>query len=240
MRRLFSVFLVLLLAFVPAQASLTFAGGTNTDVINHGSASGLDNLATWTALFWAKPTALGTDDFWLGLKVQGRINTGFGDGSIVSVGRSRATVSDGRDSVTGVLVVNVENFLAVTYDSGATPRFHIYRGDRTTAPAEVSYGFTQNGSGALVDDSASNLLVGNDGTRSFQGNMSKFMFCNSTFALGQIRQQWMRFVPVAGCQIYSEYGFNGTGTQPDWSGNLNTGAVTAATVGDHAPLPQPF
>ena len=35
-------------------------------------------------------------------------------------------------------------------------------------------------------------------------------------------------------------GYNGTGTQPDWSGNANSCTVSGATLSNHAPIGAPF
>jgi len=66
------------------------------------------------------------------------------------------------------------------------------------------------------------------------------MYFDRALSLGEIRS--LQFHPrvLSGCVLYSHYGFNGTGTQPDWSGKGNSGTVTGATVSNHVPLGSPF
>lgn len=129
-----------------------------------------------------------------------------------------------------------------TTAGGAGEVVNIYLGDLSTVPTECTYGTATDGSGTVTDDSAANLWVGNNpgGTLAWQGRIAGVHFCDRVLTLGEIQRQWMRFDANANSRIISHLGFNGTGTQPDWSGSGNPGTVTGATVANHVPSGAPF
>ena len=134
-------------------------------------------------------------------------------------------------------------FVAGVIELGSMPRLLI--GDLTTIPTEPSAYTTQNnGAGPIISDAAQNLFVGagRDFGASFRfgGDVATIHIVGANLTNAQIIKQWMRPQIIASTVLFTHYGFNGTGTQPDWSGNNNSGAVTGATVADHVPLGPPF
>ena len=222
----------------PAQAALTFGAGT-TDVANHGSATSIDQVTTATQLMWIYPTTLTSGRrLW---EKHGSLGHFFalqgttGDLTFVWNGTSLTQYTT---TSTPLATLNKWYFVASTYTS-ATGVAQIYTGTLTSAAVESAYQTTTAGSGPS-DDSAGSLWVGNadaaDTQRVFQGSIGSFMMVNRVLTLGEIRS--LQFNPrvVNGTLVFTMYGFNGTGKQPDWSGNGNAGTVTGATVSANVPL----
>ena len=131
------------------------------------------------------------------------------------------------------------NCVAMTWDLGAAAGelVNIYRGTLTVALTECTYGTVTDGSGTAGDDSAAPLTIAGDGTNTgCPGDYAVYMVCNTVLTLGQLRA-W-QFSPrrMTTAVDFKHLGFNGTGTQPDWSGTGNPGTVTSMTVAPHVPL----
>ena len=103
---------------------------------------------------------------------------------------------------------------------------------------EVTYGFRNVGAGASTADAGEVLTIGNTNglNVSYQGDIGLFMMHNKRMTLGELRQQQFRTHPVSGTVVFNILGYNGTGTQPDLSGNFNSGAVTGASQTEHVPV----
>ena len=128
--------------------------------------------------------------------------------------------------------LNAWAFTVMTYDE--TNGINIYNGTLTVAAAIASYTTQTIGSGATVDVNGP-MGYGNEGDTTFalayEGRIAFFGMWNRVLTLGEIiQQQWKPHV-TSGCVVFQYPGSNGTGTQPDWSGNNNSGVVTGATVG---------
>lgn len=155
-------------------------------------------------------------------------------------GNFAASVVNATATSTGVsLALNTWYCLGMTFDPNAAQQIHLFVGSLTALMAEVAYA---GGSTNIVGTSASlaDLTIGNwSGTGlAFQGRIAHAAQFNRVLTLAE-QQQW-QFRPArpltSGCVFLAIPGLVGTGTQPDYSGNGNTGAVTGATVGDHVPL----
>ena len=236
MKRLFSICLVLLLSFVPMQAALDFSG---TDDVDHGSAATLDQQSVWTKMFWLKATTLSDNNrIWGKGDPAHTISLTISPATELVANVRRGTGEDLYVTNNASLVTGTEYFLAISFDSAsaANERFNVYLGTLVTPPVELTYVTTDEGSGIVGDDSAQNYVIGPtwEGPISWHGNWNRLL------TLGEITTQWFRPHPTADNVIFTHYGFAGTGTQPDWSGNGNSGTVTGATVAEHVPLPQPF
>ena len=96
------------------------------------------------------------------------------------------------------------------------------------------------GSGTYGSDAAEDACIGNkanDGTP-FIGRIAVTLLWNRALTLGELIDQQYNPHATSGCVGY--WWLHGTGTQPDLSGNANTGTVTGCAVADHVPLRPPF
>jgi hypothetical protein len=214
-----------------------------TDVVNHGSDSSLDDLSSFTLAFWAMPDALASNNALWGKLTNTSANNRFvaSDG----LGNLRFFIlgSANWDYRTNDTPVSTGNwyYIAVTFDAGVSPDVAIYVGSPTSILSESAYTTSTDGS-AKVADSNNNLHIGNNGNAAncWDGKIATAQIWNRALTLGELQAQQFRPRVTNGCVLYTHYGFNGTGTQPDWSGNGNSGTVTGATVSDHVPLAPPF
>lgn len=220
-------------------------GAATSDRVDHGSAASLDNLDPFTMMMWLRVTSLTANRRFH--EKNAAVNRSF-----LSGGTGNISVDRGRSGGTAIyvtndtpLTLNAWQLLAFTFDTGAGAGevINIYMGDLTTLAVESTYGSTADGSGAISTDAAGNLVVGNRSStfnRAFPGDIAVVTYVNAVLSLNQIRDWQFRPRQLVNSVLYSHYGFNGTGTQPDWSGNGNSGTVTGATVADHVPLGPAF
>lgn len=217
-----------------------------TDVVNHGSDTSLDDLSAVTRMFWIKPDVFASNDSIWGKK-QGSINQRFaindGSGNLrIFMDLSVATISYITSSL--ALSTGSWHFVSYTFDNAGSTgsRTHIYIGGVSTVAAEPTYSLTDDGGGTYTADAAANYYVGNNGNiaNSFDGKIAWHGCWNRVLPLSEILAQQFRPHVTSGCVLFCHYGFNGTGSQADWSGNGNAGTVTGATVADHVSLGPPF
>jgi hypothetical protein len=228
--------------------ALTFGAGT-ADRVSHGSAASLDNLPSstdgMTVLQWVYVTTR-TDTRKLSSKGRGTAGVGWQLGLSGTTGNlqmlcERATTDAFRITSDTPVAANTWTFVAADAKTSASPVTHIYTGTLTTIAVESSYGTDQDGSGSYGADAARDFMGGNiDNTTpnlALQGRIAWIGLWNRVLSLGEIQDQ--QFYPhvTSGCVLFSHYGYNGTSTQPDWSGNGNSGTVTSATLTpDHVPI----
>jgi len=219
---------------------------TDANKVDFGSAANLDNLDPFTFWGWIRPTSL-VDNTKIYAKHTTNINHRFrltGTTGNMSFFRLRAGGQLHYRTDDDPLSVNNWNFVAVTFDTAnaAGELVNIYTGGLTALAAESTYNLTDDFSGALDDDSAENFVVGNGpgSTSAFIGDIAVFGFIARELTLDELIS--LQFNPrvVADTRVFSHLGFNGTGTQPDWSGNGSDGTVTGTTIVDHVPLVSPF
>lgn len=224
-----------------AALDLTTAG------INHGSAASLDDLTAFTFLIliradataqncglFGKGTAAGSNRRSLELRTSVTASAIF---CIID----GATTDHTAESVTNAYAQDVWTWIAATWAGGDTaPK--IFTGTLTSLLAEVSYSATNNGSGAPSSNAANDQLVGafGGGTGVLNGRAAVAMIWNRELTLQELQAQQFRPHRTSGCVLYTRYGYDGTGTQRDFSGNGNTGTTSGASVVDGAPLPPPF
>lgn len=231
-----------------ALAALTF-GAATTDVVNHGSDASLDNLNPFTWAAWIFPTTLTNARIILSKATAGSVGKQFavnGTAGDVSVRVNRPTDTVYITNDTPLATTSKWYFIAATFDSaGAAGQVvNIYVGDLTTSLAERAYGTATDGSGTpdaeeTVSFAAGNLTPATPATP-LQGRIAWAGVWNRGLSLGELQQQQFRPHKTSGNVLFTHYGFNGTGTQPDWSGTGNSGTVTGATQSDHVPLGAPF
>lgn len=219
-------------------------GAASSDRVDHGNIAAAPTA--FTILHWANPNSVATASKRLAAKggTTGFINYGMGLTSNIDHLRltiDYSTTDALADSVAGVIETNKWQFFAGSFDGTNAPK--LYKGTLTTTVAEVTYSATPVAPvGTRVAEGVSALYLGNDSafTRSFAGSIHFFAWWNRVLTLGEIQEQQFRPHRTSGCILLSFPGFNGTGTQPDWSGSSHSGTVTGATVTAGAPLPAPF
>ena len=236
-RVLLSALMVLVLAF-PVPGALNFNG--TTDQVDFGSAASLDDMMPVTFMFIYRPTTLDTTFRYLWWKLgTGRSYITHHD-SDLEFARIYSGTNAFATSTGDILSAN-NWYVTFLVDGGAAVATRIYHAQLGSALAEVSYGIQDTPTGTLTTDAAGSVLVGfRDSTRRFIGDIAVVAVWEEAFSLDQCIAQYWRVSMTANSQLYSHLGFNGTGTQADWSGKANGGTVTGTTVTSHAPIPQPF
>lgn len=246
--RLVAILIVLLIPQV-AGAALDFTGG-DTDKVNHGSSAATDNIPQGTIIVWIKFDVLtGLRGFFSKLNDAFSIGPHFyhpgADATLFRITVPRATTNQQAATATGALTTNTWYFLAGTWDiTNGGPK--VYKGTATTTVQDVTLAGAEtfDGSGTQSDDNAASWMGGNltqTGSQSVDAQIARVYLFNRDLSLEELRLQQFQGPPVvSGALVYSEYGFNGTGTQADWSGKLNNGTVTGAGFAPHAPLRAPF
>ncbi len=226
--------------------SLTF-GALTSDRVNLGSGTSIDNLNPFTWFMWIKPTTITANRVLCCKGLTGTnqkfLNISDASGNLsVTVARTSNTVytsNSGPLSAAGTWYC-----VAVVFDStaGAGNLIHIYTGTLTSILAEVTYGTKTAGSGSVTADASSNFFWGNRSNfdAALQGDFAIGMIFNRALSLGELKEQQFNPTSVSGCVAYNILGWNGTGSQPDWSGNGNPGTVIGATTSTHVPLGSPF
>ncbi len=228
--------------------ALTF-GANLTDRVNIGSAAVIDNLNPFTWFMWLNANTITASRVFAckGLSGTNQKLCGFSGGSgnvIVQV--TRASVSTQYiTNTTPLSSTGTWYCLAVTFDSGAAAGqvVNIYTGTLTSPLTEATYGTATDGSGGVSSDASSNFFWGNRSNFDlpFQGDIAIGMIFNRALSLGELKSLQWRPRMISGCVDFQILGYNGTGSQPDWSGNGNAGTVTGATQSaTHVPLPPPF
>ncbi len=231
--------------------SLLF-GGATSDRVSIAAAASINDLDPFTYLLWLYPTATTNarrifqkalvGDTPGGYKFARLNGTGGTSGNIEFTIKRATTdatrITNDRPLNAGL---NAWVFLACGFAS-SVPEMHVWTGSLTALATENTYGTTNNGAGAVTGDNASDLVAGNYVTanQAFPGRIAVFAVFNRLLTLAEIRSWQFRPRKIDGCVLFYELGFNGTATQPDWSGNGNAGTVTGATIAAHVPLGPPF
>lgn len=221
--------------------ALTLTTGS-TDHIDHGTALG--NWTAASACGWYYPTSLTTfDTFWYlitgGFQTPSASIRSSVELAIAWKGTSNLLYITNNASLT----TNKWWFIGWTVDTslGATLKVKIYLGDLTTRPTARTFGTTTEGA-TYNSNSGGTFTTGDNASasQSFAGDVAGLMvWPGVTLTEAQIQQHWHRFIPqVAGCKLFTHYGLvaDAASTQPDWSGNGNTGTPTGAVLASHPPL----
>lgn len=226
--------------------SLTFTNAT-TDKVTIAAATSINALQQITILTWLYPTGFASNQFILAKRTD--VNAGWGhriNDSSGNVYVNKPTGSAGSSAITNnaPLTVNAWNFIAATGSNDVSSNnCAIYTGNLTTLAAEATYGTrVDRAAASAFDDSGWPLYIGgrNSASQSFAGRIGVQALFNRVLSLEEI-QSW-QFNPrmLPGCVGLWLLGDNGTGTQPDYSGNGNSGTVTGATQSDNPPLRRRF
>lgn len=219
--------------------ALNFGGGSSQRVEVAASAS-VDNFSAFTLVLWVRWAANTANRglFTKGVTFEKDVRTRFNNGNQLNLIVKRAT-TEAEALSANVTAGNTLHYLAFTFDETDGPR--IFRGTLTEAVAELSYSIRAVGSGATTADDTSEIRIGNIfQANSWNGDISSVQYINRRLTLGELRMLQFHPCVVTGSVIHHIYGYNGTGAQPDWSGNGNHGAVTGATIAAHVPLRPAF
>lgn len=230
--------------------SLSFTLGS-TNRVNVGQASTLDNLpagGAMTLMLWIYRTSDGTNQTIIakdGSFTQGwnfTVINDNGEGTMLFfVWRSTNSEAKSNSTAANRIPLNAWTCVGVVFEEAAGQRIKFFIGSLTTTITEVSgYTGVVNGSGTPGDDGSIDLYIGNivrSGTTYAPGaRIGPTAVFNRVLSVGEM-QAWQHDPKMmAGCVGLWNLGDNGTGTQPDYSGNGNAGAVTGATQSDNPPL----
>jgi hypothetical protein len=234
--------LLALLQLVTPCYGATTLGATTNDRFTRVQNSTINDFTAFTMMAWVRPTSFpsgGRRIFHKGDTVSNlkTINWNVNGGANVEV--FRATTQAQTTTANSTFTTNTWQCIAVTYDE--TNGALIYRGTLTTALTQASYtgGGPSIGAGATNTDSAGNLSWGNlpSGGAAFAGQLGFGIYINGVKTLGEM-QTW-QFHPqnMTNTAVFVAFGLNGTGNQPDLSGNGNQ-VIAAGTITlfDHVPL----
>lgn len=188
----------------------TVAGGTAYCVINKHDGTAGDGF-----LMFRPGGAVGPDDWWFI--------------------RNRATTDTSVQSNGNIISTNRWEWICVMDSDGVAP--DLLHGTLAARAAAPTYGTRTTGSGATAGESDRDLWIGNsDGTQPHQGRIGLVQIFNRRLTPAEALLHQYRPHVSNGCVLFLAPGSNGVGTQADWSGNANNGAVTGATVVDPLPL----
>lgn len=220
--------------------ALTF-GGATTDVVTVAAHASINTLAARTVLAWLFPTSLASTKGFGGKgSAGGNMQCAVRTTGDVDFAISRSGGLANYRTATGLITANTWYCIGLTYDAGATPSMHIYTGSLTAVLAEApSYTISTNGSGGTNSDASSGLLWGNIHSLNIAlvGRIAIVAYFNRVLSLGEMIRWQFKPQMMSGCVNLLQVGYNGTGTQPDLSGNANSGTVTGATLTpNHVPL----
>jgi hypothetical protein len=241
------IILLIGLLILPLQtkASLLFTDG-GSEKVDHGNTGTDPTISTFYA--WVYPTSC-TAQRSIIRKIDPSLLGNYALATAVTCGIrftvDYATTDADARGQNNDFTINNWWFVAVTFDGVTAPKLYI--GNLTTPVHEIaSYSISTAPSGARVTDGGARTIIGNldNGgvvNAGFQGRIAVANFIQgSVLSLGQLKQHQFNPHAEAGSRIFTWYGFNGTGTQPDWSGNKNNGTVTGAKIAPNVPIAAPF
>jgi hypothetical protein len=219
---------------------------TNSDKVNCGHATSLANFDLFTFCLWMKWD--GTDQFKYVVNKEGGNgweswfnDSGLGGGVVANIytaagASTRAHVI----SNDNLFTANVWTFLAVSLDSSTVSNNKVYRGTLTSLLSDQTKDATRASTNPKGDDSASDFLIANYpfvATYSWAGQMAYATLYNRVLTLGELKQIQFGLLPLSGCVVNIQLGWNGLGIQPDWSGQKNNGTLVGSpTVAPHVPI----
>lgn len=245
--------IILILGFFllfPTAIKAALLMDANNEQVNVGTMGSWDPTV-FTVWGWIYPTALSAQQgiFQKGntaspfQRVNARVtNTTGGDFIVLKTG----TTNLGYRVVPSPFTTNSWQFFAVTMDTGAGTgaKVKVYRGTLSAAPVASTMSVDNEGAGLHSHSTYSMFLGVSADDEPCLCRLANVAFIdNVVLSANQIKTLWMSrgTIPAFGTRRgYWELGFNGTSTQPDWSGNGYNGTVTGATVVPHVPLRPPF
>jgi hypothetical protein len=206
--------------------------------VNHGSASDIDSIAVGTVLYILRPSVVNASHhiFRKGIATFSRLI--IDSAGHIEFGKHRTTTNLLIVTSSTPATANVWQAIAASWNlSGANGNQHLYHANLGSAITEQAYTTQQVGSGTH-DDSASDWNVGcrlDTGAAAFRGEIARQQVWDRQLSLSEINTAVYEY--LSGSLMHSEYGYNGVGTQVDYSGKGHAGTVTGATEAtSHAPV----
>jgi hypothetical protein len=222
----------------------------NGERINFGSATELDDLSAFTVIMWVYVNTLSTYDYLGGKNSASNDQIRLQIADVSTNGQIAAQVG-----YTGVNCFYASDYvvpsgqwsyIAWAFDDGASANdfFRLYWGDLDTLATSRTITYNDDPTGSRNSDAAESWCVGDplySGVDPVDSNHALFALYDKRLSTEEIQKQQFCLAPVVALSnlvIFSELGLmGGTGTQPDLSGEDNTGSVSSATKADHVPLP---
>jgi hypothetical protein len=216
------------------------------DIIDCQSPATLDNVNTGTLFAWIYPDSVGEGGY-------GTIffcSTSGADGGRRIWGRTLGTNTVdayfNTDTASGYAVTTDNTIttgawqcVASTYSNAGVPdrKPRIYRGLPTTAIAECSYTTQTAATGTIASDAALDKTIGacHSGAQTFDGKIAHVALYNVKLTLNELISLQFGEIITAGLIGYWPL-WGVASPEPDLSGNVNSGTVTGALLGNHAPL----
>lgn len=255
MKKFFSLFIIVCLLTLPmrASAALSFKG-LSGDRVEDVKGTAVTNLGTFTILAWVYATTVtGNTSIWAAPDTASqvsacgmRVNDTSGNIRFSCLQTTTGTSYITNDSP---VAANTWTFVAGSYDQSATPRHKTYAGTLNSLATLRTNATASDGSGTkTTEDGTGGPLWGNRNlagfTSGWAGSIAVAMVYNRVLTQNEIRS--LQFFPrcMSGCVTYHWFGFNGTGTQTDYSGKKVSGTVTGALMAtstkSQVPLRSPF
>ena len=243
-------FLLCALACVLTLAPTTQASllcSASLDRIDHGSAASLDDITAGffcAAIYVTDWTDTGPQMIFQKNGVNYTLWVDGFDGSLFfQIGRATTSLEiiASPSQLGSHWVVNNWLTACVVWDAaGADTAQHFYTGSPSVSLVEPgTYTLRRSGSGTVTSNAANNLTVGGGASANqhLKGRVAWAMLGNSVKTLAQLESLRSRpFRYDTSVVLFTQYGWAGTGTQPDLSGNVNNGTVTGSSVAPHAPI----
>ena len=240
--------------------SLHVDSSAASQYIDCGSAAAIDDWTACSIVAWCRATSLATlDDIRrigaktstipLGKELQHAYHSSGIAQDCLRFRVNRATAVANAESVANTVVANEWMFAAGVYDEASGPQ--IYKGTLTALVAEVAYSSGPTvGSGATSSDADGPLrwgqrpIAGANAASGFRGDISFGLYVNRRLTLAELQALQYRLLFYRFTEAKAAYQFGlhaGIGSQPDISGNGNTGTIVGSvTLADHVPLGPPF
>lgn len=217
-------------------SSLTF-GALTTDNVAIAPSPFINDLETKTFIFWFYPTTV-SGRLLFRASAAGNDLIEFLAGINVSFVNRQTGTTQVTTTTDAPMVTNAWQFLAFTYDSGATPKGHIYYG--TTSNIATERAATQtNGTGTKSPDNPNSLYVSSNAgaSASVIGQISFFGMWNRVLNLQEIQDQQFSPHVTNGCVVMHFYTGSPNNTSPvqDLSGKGNTGTPTGTVASLNGP-----
>ena len=207
--------------------ALSFGDGT-TDNVDHGNDAALGTMPQFTVMFWFKPAEIGSQFRVIASKTNNAGTAGWQIAKSTGVPLQLFVLrTSGNHEVTlnsSLLDTTNWHFIACTADiTNGGPK--MYHGTMTKSVADEST-FAFDGGGTQISDASDPLWFGNgeSGSLSWQSDLACAAVYDTDLSLGEIRKlqfNTAHWNDHSNCLVFTHYGFNGTGTQADWSGNGN-------------------